>query len=187
MFEYVSVLTSVIVGLGVAHLLQGVARLVQHPSRTRIYWAHLVWVFFMFFTAIFWWWYEFGLASVDTWTLQLYLFVLSYAVLLYLMCALLFPSDLDGYPGFEDYFLARRAWFFGCLATFFVVDLIDTWLKGAEYFADLGVQYPIGVGVHVILCLIAMYTQNRRFHGSFPLFAVLYALSWALRNFTTVG
>ncbi len=99
MFEYVSVLTSVIVGLGVAHLLQGVARLVQHPGRTRIYWVHLLWVLFMFFAAIFWWWFEFGLVSVETWTFRLYLFVLSYAVLLYLMCALLFPSDLKGYPG----------------------------------------------------------------------------------------
>jgi hypothetical protein len=32
-FEYVSVLTSIIVGLGIAHLLGGVAGLVQHPGR----------------------------------------------------------------------------------------------------------------------------------------------------------
>ena len=103
MFEYVSVLTSVIVGLGVAHLLQGVARLVQHPGRTRIYWVHLLWVFFMFFTAIFWWWYEFGLASVDTWTLQLYLFVLSYAVLLWCF------ANKPGYQPFGQGDVGRNA------------------------------------------------------------------------------
>jgi len=187
MFEYVSILTSVIVGLGVAHLLRGAAGLVQHPGRTKIYWVHLLWVFFMFFAAIFWWWFEFGLVSVQTWTFQLYLFVLCYAVLLYLMCALLFPTDLDGYSGFEDYFLARRSWFFGCLATYFLVDLADTWMKGAEHFGSLGVEYPVEVAAHVILCLIAIFTQNRRFHAAFPVLAILYAFSWALRNFATIG
>ena len=43
-FEYISVLTSIIIGLGIAHLLRGVASLVQHPGRHRIYWVHLVWV-----------------------------------------------------------------------------------------------------------------------------------------------
>jgi hypothetical protein len=187
MFEYVSVLTSIIVGLGLAHLLQGVARLVQHPGRTRTYWVHLLWVFYMFFAAIFWWWYEFGLVSVETWTFNLYLFVLTYAVLLYLICALLFPSDLEGYSGFEDYFLDRRAWFFGCLATFFMVDLVDSWLKGAEHLSSLGAEYLVSTGAHVLLFLIAMYTQNRKFHGGLAVLVVVRLLWWAMRNFTTVG
>ena len=35
MFEYIAVLTSIIVGLGITHLLKGVARLVQHPGRVQ--------------------------------------------------------------------------------------------------------------------------------------------------------
>lgn len=31
MFEYVTVLTSIIAGLGITHLLQGTARLIQDP------------------------------------------------------------------------------------------------------------------------------------------------------------
>ena len=33
MFEYVMVLASIIIGLAMTHILQGVARLVQHPRR----------------------------------------------------------------------------------------------------------------------------------------------------------
>ncbi len=41
MFAYVAVLTSIIVGLGIAHLLQGTARLFQDPDAGRPYWVHL--------------------------------------------------------------------------------------------------------------------------------------------------
>ena len=42
MFNYVMVLASVIIGLGIAHLLQGVGGIVQHPGREKIYWVHLL-------------------------------------------------------------------------------------------------------------------------------------------------
>ena len=38
-FEYVAVLTSIIIGLGIAHLLRGVARLIQHPDTEPVYWG----------------------------------------------------------------------------------------------------------------------------------------------------
>jgi len=41
MFEYVTVLTSIIVGLGITHLLQGTTRLIQEPEAGRPYWVHL--------------------------------------------------------------------------------------------------------------------------------------------------
>ena len=41
----------------------------------------------MFFTIIFWWWWEFRLIEVETWTFQLYLFLLSFALFLVLLCA----------------------------------------------------------------------------------------------------
>ena len=94
LFEYISVLTSIIIGLGIAHLLRGVARLVQHPGRHRTWWVHLVWVGYMFFQMTFWWWWEFNLNTLDLWHFEDYLFVLLYAVVLYLCCALLFPDDL---------------------------------------------------------------------------------------------
>ena len=41
MFEYVVVLTSIILGLGITHLLQGMTRLIQDPEGGRPYWVHL--------------------------------------------------------------------------------------------------------------------------------------------------
>jgi hypothetical protein len=186
MFEYVAVLTSIIIGLSIAHLLQGVARLIQNPGQTKVYWVHLLWVSNMFFTAVFWWWWEFRFSIVETWTLQLYLFVIIFAVLIYLLCVLLFPSTLDDYTGFEDYFLSRRRWFFGGMAVFELVDLADTRLKGAEHFASLGTEYWITFVPITVLYIFAMFTENRKFHGGFAVFSLLYMISWAFRSAETI-
>ncbi len=179
LFEYISVLTSIIIGLGIAHLLRGLAELVQHPGRHRTYWVHLLWVGFMLFNMIFFWWWEFSLATLEAWLFQDYLFIIVYAVMLYIMCALLFPTDLDGYSGFEEYFLSRRAWFFGLLGLTTVVDLYDTWLKGAEHFASLGLEYKIFTTINILAAIIGAITRHRRAQAVIVLVLFAYQIKWA--------
>ena len=187
MFNYVMVLASVIIGLGITHLLQGVGGLVQHPHREKIYWVHLLWVAAIFLRAIFWWWFEFELSKTAEWTFTLYLFVLGYAVLIYLLCALLFPRDLAGYDGFKGYYYSRRAWFFGLLVIAQAVDLADTLLKGMDHFRSLGPFYPVALAIVSVLLLIAMRTRGERYHGAFAIFSVLYLIGFPWVMFYTMG
>ena len=113
LFEYVMVLASIVIGLAMTHLLQGLLGIIQ--KRPRVYWVHLVWVGFAFFQTVFWWWWEFRYSLVEAWTLPLYLFIIGYAFLIYLFCGLLFPDTLEGYGDFKTYFYKRRAWFFSML------------------------------------------------------------------------
>src|SRR5262245_11789257 len=186
MFEYVMVLASIIIGLAITQLLQGIARLVQHPKRAPLYWVHLCWVIYMFLNTVLWWWWEFRFQEIQEWTLQLYLFVLGYAFLIYLVCALLFPADLEGYDGYKSYFYSRRAWFFGLQAVGLSVDLADTLLKGSTYFTSFGLQYPISTISQIGLSIAAAITRNERFHAVFAVCMLVYQVYWALRYFDTV-
>lgn len=186
MFNYVMVLASVIIGLGITHLLMGVAGVIQHPRRDKIYWIHLTWVGATFLRAIFWWWFEFRYSKTDLWTFGLYIFVLCYALLIYLWCALLFPRDLAGYDGYREYFYSRRVWFFGVGLAANVADIGDTLLKGMDYFRSLGLPYLIGQAVLTTMFVIALRTRNERFHASFALLAVIWLLLYPLTNFNTV-
>jgi hypothetical protein len=186
MFNYVMVLASVIIGLGIAHLLMGVAAILQHPGREKVYWVHLLWVAAVFLRAIFWWWFEFQLSKTAQWTFALYIFVLGYAVLIYLWCALLFPRDLAGYDGFKDYFYSRRGWFFGFLLAGQAIDIADTLLKGWAHFRSLGASYMIWLGMISVLAVIAMRTRNERFHGAFAILSVAYLVAFPLLVFDTV-
>ena len=160
MFEYVIVLISIVIGLALTHLMQGITWVIQHPRRARVWWVHLIWVTYMFLSVIFWWWWEFQLQRIKSWTFPIYVFVVFYAFYLYLICALLFPRDLEGYEGYRDYFMARRTWFFGLLVGWAVIDTIDTWIKGPQYFASLGATAMI-FNVALVICSVVGITVRR--------------------------
>lgn len=187
LFSYVMVLASVIIGLGITHLLQGVARLIQHPGREKIYWVHLVWVAVTFLRAIFWWWFEFRLSEIAQWTFTLYVFVLAYAFVIYLWCALLFPRDLSGYDGFKGYYYSRRGWFFGIGLAGQAIDVADTMLKGMSHFRALGPSYLIGIVTLSVLLLIAMRTRSERYHGALAIFSLAWLIVYPWFAFDTVG
>lgn len=187
MFEYIAVLTSIIVGLGVTHLLQGAARLIQHPTEARTYWVHLTWALYLFYTAVFWWWFEFRLERIEEWTLPIYLFLILYAVLLYLLCAITFPSSLSGYEDYREYFFSRRKWFFGIFILIQLVDVGDTLLKGGSYFASLGPEYVVQRFARIILFGTAIATGNRTFHAILVIGLFLYQLWFGFRFYYTVG
>lgn len=186
-FEYIAVLTSIIIGLGLAHLLRGFASLIQHPKKGQIYWVHLCWVAYMFFTLIFWWWWEFRLGTIEIWSFQVYFFVVFYAFILFLASAMLFPTSLEGYESYEAYFYSRKGWIFGLIGLSYLMDLIDTLVKGREYFISLGMEYVVVTLLQFALFIVAMFTNNRRFHAVFAICMLGYQISWAIRYFETVS
>jgi hypothetical protein len=187
MFEYVIILISIVIGLALTHLMQGLAGLIQNPRRERIWWVHLIWVAYMFLSIVFWWWWEFQLRHIKTWSFGIYLFVVFYAFYLYLICAVLFPRDLDGYEGYREYFLARRGWFFGLLIGWSVIDTIDTWIKGPEYVASLGATALIYNALLVICGVIGMATRRPSAEAIIAVVQLVYVLSGVLHLFNLVN
>jgi hypothetical protein len=181
MFEYVVILTGVVIGLALTHLMQGVAKLIEHPGRVRVWWVHLGWVVYMFVSAVFWWWWDYRLRTTGAWTFELYAFVLAYAFLIYLICAVLFPSDIAPFKDFKDYFMGRRRWFFGMLIVWLAIDVVDTWAKGAAYFASLGLEYPLSQAGLALLCLVGLLSPRERVQVAVLLLVIAYQTSRIIR------
>jgi hypothetical protein len=78
----------------------GLTRFVQHPGRDRIDPVHFGWTLFVLSAIVHFWWYEFGLFNITTWTFELYFFVL--------LASSLFPDKMGEYASFGDYFQSRR-------------------------------------------------------------------------------
>jgi hypothetical protein len=185
LFLHVRVVISIIVGLCITTLLNGFARFVQHPKRAKVSILHLGWAASLLLWIIHFWWWEFRLTLVPQWNFAIYFFVILYAILFYFLCTLLFPSDLKDYSGYEDYFISRRKWFFGFLAATFVVDVIDTGLKGSAYLHSFGIEYPIRIVASVAVCFIAMFTRNRRVQLILLAVSLLYQISFIVRLYST--
>lgn len=133
----------------------------------------------------FWWW-QFGLYQIPAWTFGVYLFLIGYAVILFLLCAFLFPDSMQDYLGYKDYFLSKRAWFFGLLASTYLLDVVDTLLKGEAHFARFGNEYLIRTPLFVILCGVAAFTENKSFQLAFVTLTLVYQVSWIWRLFDTI-
>lgn len=93
---------------------------------------------------------------------------------------------MQDYKSYEDFFYARRGWFFGLLAATYLLDVIDTLIKGEEHFARFGWEYLVRTPLFVALSLIAMRTDNRRFHTGFVILTLIYQVSWIVRLFDTI-
>jgi len=89
-YNYLSVLVSIILGLGITNLLLGFAGLVRERSRTRMYAPVPIWMATLFFAHVQMWWAMFGLVDVAHWTFAKFLSVLLQPVALFLTSA--FPS-----------------------------------------------------------------------------------------------
>jgi hypothetical protein len=185
-FFHVRFVLSMVVSLSIARLLSGMARFVQHPSHGRPDAVHFGWVLSLLVLVIQFWWWEFGLNKIQHWTFDLYVFIVLYATLLYFLCALLFPDDISEYSGYEDYFLSRRKWFFSLFALVQVFDLADTLIKGRAHLEMLGLEYILQAPVYVVLCVIAIFTRDRRYHIAFVIANLLYQSSFIARQFQTL-
>ena len=185
-FPHIRIVMGIALGLGITRLLTGTAQFVQHPQRQRVYWVHLGWVLFMLVSLSHFWWWEFWLEAITDWTYEIYFFLITYTILLYFLCALLFPDNVDEYGGYEEYFLSRRKWFFGLLALTFVFDFFDTLLKGVEHFERYGVEYLVRTPLYVALCIAAMFIGNKKLHAAFVVGSLINEASWILRQFRTL-
>ena len=96
--EYILALMSIVVGLAMTQLLSGAAEIAQRLKPLRTYWIHTAWMVYLFVTLIHFWWWEFGLMRILTWTFLPYAFVICFAVLLYFLVVLLVPSQLATKP-----------------------------------------------------------------------------------------
>ena len=187
LYLHIRVLVGVVLGLGLTRILSGLARMVEHPGRNPVSATHLLWVAVILLSIVHFWWWEFALISIGAWRFELFVFLLLYAFLWFVLACLLFPGDLAEHDTYEAYFLSRRRWFFGLFAATFAADLIDTAIKGADHFRALGPEYPARIAAGIVLCAIAAWTGNRRFHLLFAALYLAYDFSWILRLYDTLG
>ena len=164
-FGYLSVLLSIILGLSVTQLLQGLSGLLHARARVRIYWPAVVWALLLLLIDAQAWWAMFGLRHHHPWTFLDFAIVLLQTILLYLLAALVLPN-LDGEKEIDlraNYFGHSR-WFFGAFVAVLMVSLLKDWiLNGA---------WPVGFNLvfHLVAmagALVAAATRNDRFHRIF--------------------
>ena len=164
-FEYVMALISIVVGLGITHILgamgEAIHRLRGHGPPIKLGPTYLFWVSFILLWFVGFWWSEFKLQELQiTWTVGKYLFVISYSIVLYLLAVILVPTRMEFLTDSYSYFMDGRRWFFAMLLFADVIDFFDSMLKGPEW--ALRPDYLISQFGLVAACsVIGFFSSNR--------------------------
>ena len=165
-FEHISVLISIVIGLGVAHLLTGVYRLVQSRERVRLYWLSLLWMALIFVSQVEWWWASYALRNETVWNFFYFLFVLLSPVSLYLASAFVLPEIEPGRRyDLREYYYASRGWFFAFVAMGPALDAIRRAVQ-AGTFTDFGAWSN---AVSAVLLAILAVTRRPWYHVAITL------------------
>lgn len=104
-FEFVMVLVSIIVALGVAELLAGIARIMR--GELQVYWIHAVWIFTLLVMQLQYCWSLFDLEARNEWVFLDLVRLLTPPITLFLASSLLFPSRTERVD-LEEYYFAKR-------------------------------------------------------------------------------
>lgn len=94
-FEYVSILVSIILGLGITQILSSFSDLLYRHKKIKFYWPHSIWIVFVLFLHIQDWFVTYQLKDKTLWRLPELMFVLLYPITLFTAAKMMMPTNDD--------------------------------------------------------------------------------------------
>jgi hypothetical protein len=164
-FGYLAVILSIILGLSVTQLLQGLSQVINARDRIRIYGPAIGWALLLLLIDVQAWWSMFGYRSRHTWTFLQFAILLLETIFLYLLAALALPMTfLAEIVDLRANYFRHARWFFGSLIAVLVVSLS----KDLIFTGSLPGGFNLGFHLlWIIGASIAAVTRSDLFHKAF--------------------
>ena len=179
LFEFLMVLVSVVIGLGLTELLTGAANLLRSRETLRFYWIHVLFQVGIFFALLQQWWEFWDMEGMGAISFLAVLSILAPLIFLFLIANLLFPnrpedSDLKAYY----YRQAPLLWGLVVAGT-----LVGTFVQPLVFGEPVFHLANVSGIPSVAICLVLMVSKNSRVHSVLgPLMIVIVVLDTILAN-----
>ena len=178
-FEFLLVIVSILLGLGIAELLAGMARMLRGELVAGT--LHSLWMFIVFQLQVQLAWGLWDLRLKGAWEYPEFLLLLLAPVLLYSAAAVMFPSAGNG-ESLDAHLMRRRRPFFLLLAGYGLVAGLFSWLLFDEALTLPSVLIRLPA---LAIFLILAATERRSLHLALGLL-VLAMQIWFTYVFTFV-
>jgi hypothetical protein len=160
-FEYVIVLISIILGLGITTILTGIAELIKHTTPVKLFAPYIIWIALIFLLHFQDWWLSYQLMAVKEWSLQFFLMIVLYPINLYILAHLLFPADLaQGFDSKEFFLQHFPRLFIGALILIALSVIQNIALSHLPWWT----QVPHGVAFTILLAMVMNRTRSHVGH-----------------------
>lgn len=176
-FNYLAVMVSMVLGLGLTQLFAGIGNLVQIRRRVKPYWLHYVWIVLAIGLHLQMWWSFWMMRVVQDWTYTGFAFVLLGPALLVVASHVLLPEMIDGTIDAEKHYYDTRGVFFCLLAAAGAWALM---LEAVMGLRSLIVPLRAVQLVGIALMLLCAWSPNRRVHASCTLLVIAMLITTTL-------
>lgn len=166
-FEYVSVLISIILGLGITVLLTGLADIIRNYQAVKVYWPYLIWILIVFILHFQEWWISYSLRSEMEWTLPRFLFVITYPIVLFILAHLLFPQKWSKKGvDLKVFYFNNFPKYFGAALLLLVISILQNHFLLDYSLSDQYVQFAM---TFFFLALLGARNKNEALHMTMAL------------------
>lgn len=175
-FEYVVVLISLILGLGVAQLLNGVADMVAQFKKTKFSAAHCIFIVVIFLVFFQDWWYTFQYSNqITEWTQYIILALLSFPIALFLLARFMFPTGSRSQEtDMHAYFYENWRWLYGLFASTIAISIVQNIFISGYTLTE---QIPLIIYFTWYVVVISLNIKSSKFHNVFQVVQLLIWLS----------
>jgi hypothetical protein len=176
-FEFVAVLISIVIGLGIAHLLGGIAQAIHERNQVPMDSVHATWTVSVFLVMVLNWWVLFTWRTHATWTFDVFLLLISWAVALYLLVVFLYPPRKEAGEPWAAVYESNRRWFLSTYAAMTLLDISITAVRGDLF--DPPAYLPLA-GHYFVLTVIGVFVSRRGYQKFLAWYILSTGLLWSL-------
>lgn len=184
-FSYLSVFISLILGLGVTHLLTGAASLIRSRRELRLWWPTPLWMATTFLIQVQTWWAMFTLRNVERWSFAAFLTVLLQPVAIFMMAALIVPrAESGGTVDLKEEYFRESRWFFSALLLALGASLTKNLILTGS------LPEPRNLAAHVVfigIAVVALASRSTRVHVALALTGLALLSGYIALLFTTLA
>ena len=176
-FEFLAVFISIVVGLGVTHVLYGLARVINGRMQQRVAMLHLVWTANVLLILLLNWWTLFLWVDYGAWSFDIYLLLISWGIALYMLTIPLYPPDMQSGDAYQDIFDRNRGWLLGTFVIFVALDIVQTAVRGQLFEPRTFLPYVLHLAV---LAIVGMLVANRRYQVFLAWYMLIVLVLWSV-------
>ena len=176
-FDFISVLISLIIGLGMTNLLSGAGRAFYRRQKNPIDEIHMVLTAATLIILALNWWVTFSWRTETNWTFEKFLVLIVWMVSLFMLTIFLYPPDLSESEAHRDIWLQNRAGYYSAFLVMCLFDILQTAMRGDLFHP---VWYLPYVGQYAALSAVGLALRRRGYDRFFAWYQLITILAWSL-------
>lgn len=159
-FDYLSVLTSIVLGLAIANVLTRLTRVITARERVNFYWPPVAWGIWLFFIAVQHWWASWSVRHTAQWSFGSFWLELLTPVDLFVLSSLTLPgSEESDKVDLGEWYFRNRRWFFAFLLFLPVLSIAEEIARSGRMHSITNLAFLIAF---IVVTVVAYFWDSRR-------------------------